>query len=140
MNRMSTFKYLVEGLGRPEYKQEFFLLNELKQLNINLENVILYFKGLFVDDADKILYVFSDAKFYILSINKGEENTLEVQILNINEIKNIKYIKEYYDNKFKLSFIVNDVTVKLNPKLDTNMHHVHNYNEIVQEIISKLIN
>lgn len=139
MNRMSTFKYLIEGLSRPEYSQEFFLVNELKKLNINLENAILYFKGLFNDNVDKILYVFSDIKFYILSINKDEKNVLEVQILNISQIKNIKYSKEYYDNKFKLSFTVNNNSIKLNPNIDTNMHYKHNYNEIVQEIINKLI-
>lgn len=140
MNRMANFQYLIKALGTPEYREEFFLVNELKYLKINLDNAILYFKGLFINDKDKILYVFSDTKLYILSINKDEEYTLEVQILNINEIKNVKYIKKYYDNKFKLNFIINDNIIELNPNMDINTYHKDDYNEIVQEIINKLIN
>ena len=140
MNYMANYNELMDMIGHSrEYQLEKILLLEAKRFNIDFENSIFYIQNLFLESKKSRLFIFSPEKVILLSIEDDKECLIGGQFSDRKYIKNFWYGKKYYDEQYQITFKLNDTDYVLTPNIDTNSHHVDNYNKIAIDIIDYFI-
>ena len=141
MNDYNYLVWLFNGKVTERKRIEFRLLNEVENLNISTENIICYFKNLFVSQEDKqpILYVFTEKNIFKIYTNENDNEKIEVKFCKKSDIKNINYLVDCPKN-YILKFDFNNETQVLNSIKDTNDAGIKDYNDIITMLINYFIN
>lgn len=118
-----------------KYEIEKIMLDELKNISTDFEESIIYMQNLFLEEKTSILYAFVNERIIKISIIDKEMYKLNVKCCSKFEIRDLSYEKVFYNNTYKISFVMNDEECILDPSCDTNEFRSNNYNNIAASII-----